>query len=796
MVTSTGCAILPVTAICAEASAASAQPQDQRDTGGIPSEDILVIGRKWQEPDIGNLPIDDTIEKDEILLLGSDTLGNLVEDLRFRTGSGRGREFTPILLINGRRAINRAEVLGLPAEAVERVQVLGERASLTYGDLPGRRVINIILKSSFRALTLKGAETLATEGGFDRFSANANYASIIGQSRLTLNVAALRDSPLLEAERAIAPEPLSPGTLIPDDELQFFYAEPQHRTLMPRNRSLKTSAAYTLPLGALTNLTLNASAAVGESDRQLGLASGQILAPTSAADASIRRYTGAALFQDQDAVNLGFGAEVSGQQGRWSWNGDLAFKRRVTDTNTELAPDFAPFQLAVDMGADPLGPIPLDILAPAANRTTSFASNSGELSILARGPLGELPAGTAWVNLRAALKANRTVSEVFTTTYSRVALSREELLLGANLQLPLASASVWKGGDIIASPGIEIREVSDFGTLASKSINLTWRPDPSFSLQGSIMFDRKAPGIMQLAAPQVTTPGVRLFDFKSGESVITTMIQQGNPDLRSEKDRNLRIGAVYQPFSGKRSLSFSFDYLRAVTTNPIGYPSATLDMQLAFPERFFHDDNGRIEAFDNSAINFGRALSKHIRTSAQWSWPIGQVEQGGKETASARLMGQLSHEWVLEDRLLVKPGVAVDYLNGDPKGFPGNVPRHRVTGKLGYAQAGLGGEIGFVWHSPSTLSHISPAPGQVPETLEFSDRLQIDLAAFVNLGEIQKRATTRSLLQGMRLRFGIENLTNSRPAVMRANGTTPYLYQPAFLLPQGRMISISLRKQF
>ena len=51
--------------------------------------------------------------------------------------------------------------------------------------------------------------------------------------------------------------------------------------------------------------------------------------------------------------------------------------------------------------------------------------------------------------------------------------------------------------------------------------------------------------------------------------------------------------------------------------------------------------------------------------------------------------------------------------------------------------------------------------------------------------------------KGMRMSMEVSNLLKSRPSVrLRADGSTPLSYQPAYLEPLGRTIRLSLRKQF
>jgi outer membrane receptor protein involved in Fe transport len=51
-------------------------------------------------------------------------------------------------------------------------------------------------------------------------------------------------------------------------------------------------------------------------------------------------------------------------------------------------------------------------------------------------------------------------------------------------------------------------------------------------------------------------------------------------------------------------------------------------------------------------------------------------------------------------------------------------------------------------------------------------------------------------LRGTRVSIGIDNIFNTRRDVTDATGATPLRYQPGYLDPLGRTISISFRKLF
>ncbi len=53
-----------------------------------------------------------------------------------------------------------------------------------------------------------------------------------------------------------------------------------------------------------------------------------------------------------------------------------------------------------------------------------------------------------------------------------------------------------------------------------------------------------------------------------------------------------------------------------------------------------------------------------------------------------------------------------------------------------------------------------------------------------------------SFLKGSRLRLSVDNIFNAQQRVTTQDGTVPLRYQPGFIDPQGRVISLSFRKRF
>ena len=69
-----------------------------------------------------------------------------------------------------------------------------------------------------------------------------------------------------------------------------------------------------------------------------------------------------------------------------------------------------------------------------------------------------------------------------------------------------------------------IDQLSDFGTLRSFGYGLNWTPITGVNLIVSHTNDQAAPTIQQLGSPVLYTPGVRVFDYVTGQTLDVTQV--------------------------------------------------------------------------------------------------------------------------------------------------------------------------------------------------------------------------------------------------------------------------------
>ena len=802
------------------ATAALTANLDSSTDGGL-REDIIVSAHRNRGAVIGDFPIEFELNEADLNALGGGEIGELLTALQPRTGANQGSAYAPVVLLNGRRISDQSEINKLPSEAVERIDILGSEAAMSFGYRPGRKVVNIVLRENFQATTGKLSQVTATDGGYGQSKADLSYTRIAGPARLTFDLGLQRNSGLREAERGISAPPNVDGIPVAEIDQPLAAREPDFRTLVPARRRGEFGASYSRPVSGATNLTINARVALERSKSQFGIPSAILaippdnpFAPASASVVELRRYAGdlAPLVQKVETETAQVGMVLDGDINRWNWTLTAKLNHALAKTVTDGGVDLSLVQSEIDNNSpalDPFGPLPDQLIGQADKRTARLTSDAADLLLEARGPILDLPAGTSWLNLKvggSAFRIRPTVRDG--SIVSKARLSREEAVLSGIVTIPVAGKNAGASaglGELSFNVGAELREVSDYGSLINTAYSINWRPSAKLSFQASYLKDRQAPSMQQLGGPVIVTPYVRLFDFGTGDTLEVTRSEGGNRALREADSEAIQLGLVYQLLSGRRSVSLSADYSDTTTHDQLGYLSAaTAEFQEAFPERFVRGSEGRIIAFDARPVNFARADTKQLRWGLQFALPLNGAEPDGasangpkNSSAGGRILGSLSYLWKIDDKLVLRRGLApLDHLAGVPNGFPGNSPRHEIRGQLGLYKGGIGTQASFQWQSRSVLRDIGHLqPGQ-ENRLIFRDRLRLDATVFMDFDKQKWLAGGSTWTKGTRLSVTMKNLFNARLRVHDVTGQTPFSYQPAFLDPIGRTFSISLRKQF
>ncbi|PKB25727.1 hypothetical protein B0I00_0933 [Novosphingobium kunmingense] len=731
-----------------------------------------------------------TYDEADIAALGAGSITDLLARVSPQTGSGRGRGGQPIILVNGMRISNFREMRNYPPESIRRMEVLPEEVALRYGYPADARVVNFILKDNFQSRSVETKLALPTAGGFSTWSAEGTLLRIDGPSRLSATVTADDTSPLTEAERAITPTNSAVAGQ-PDPQL--------YRSLIADSRNLGANVSWSTGIGADKKggqLSLNGN--VSRADSTSGSGLDALLAPLERASRTTTVAAGAGLNTSLGAWQLSATADANHTEGRTlidQFDGD----------GTDIA----------------------------SSNTDSLASLVTLMGRPLRLPAGEVAAtvkaGYAWSNIQSA--DTRSIA-------GPVNLTRGDVSTGINLAVPIASRR--EGvldaiGDLTANFSAGYNHLSDFGSLTDWSAGLSWSPTERLGFQASYLVNQAAPSLVQLGNPRTETYNVPVYDFTTGQTVQATVIGGGNAGLVKEQQRDLKLGVNWQ-IPGMTNSSLLVEYFRNSSSDvSASFPLLTPEIEAAFPGRVTRDASGRIVSVDQRPVTLAEQTGSRIRWGLNLGGTIGKADPstgtgafgmggggrrggaggppsgggprmggGGGRGGMGGMMGGpgggqgrwnfgLYHTVQLTSRVLVAPGgPALDLLAGDALSS-GGTPRHSLEFNAGGFYKGFGTFIQGTWSAPTRVS-ASGAPGT--SDLRFGALAKVNVNMFADLGRMASVTKAVPFLKGSRVGLQVENVFDARQRVTDASGAVPLSYQPDYLDPRGRVISLTFRKLF
>ncbi len=799
--------------IFAQDSAPAAASDPDLDESDVVEDEIVVTGQRERGAVIGDIEPEVQLNRAEIRSFGASNLGELLAAIAPQTSSGRGRDGGgPVVLLNGRRISGFSEIRGIPPEAIVRVDILPEEVALKYGYRADQRVVNFVLRPRFRAVTAELEAGMPTAGGRSSYEADVNILRINDAGRMSLDLALEHDTPLFESERDLVQPTADDMLLAP------------FRTLL--GESDKASINATLNRTIFGNVSATGNARFEATSSQSGLGLAQAL------DGSFDALR--PLDRESDGRTSHLGVALNGDLSRWRWSFTGNFDRAVNTSRTDT-----------DDGA----------------RDRSKSTNQslgGEL--VANGTLVELPAGALSATFKAGAETRGFESETLRAGVAQArSLSRDRVEGQASFDLPIASRrrDILAGiGSLSANFNLAADHLSDFGTLTTLGYGLNWSPIDIVDVIASVTHEDGAPSVQQLGDPSTLTPNVRVFDFTRGETVDVARLDGGNPDLLADNRRVFKLGVTVKPLK-KADLTLSANYTANHTRNVIAsFPTATPEIEAAFPERFVRDGSGRLVQIDSRPTNFARADREEVRWGITFSKPIGpqgppggfgaarrgggaggatpgtpptpgqsegatapsgeRAQRGGGQGGGrgfggpgggrggfggggrgGRLQLALYHTWRLEDSILIRDGVPeLDLLNGSAVGNRGGRPRHEIEFQSGFTKNGLGARVSVNWQDGTSVRGVTSGAAGSTGDLFFSDLATVNLRLFADLGQQRALVRDNRWLRGTRVTLSVDNLFDSRLDVRDATGATPIGYQPDLLDPLGRSVRLSVRKLF
>jgi hypothetical protein len=438
----------------------------------------------------------------DIQSYGVSTVTELLDELSIQTNSSRGRGGeSPVVLLNGKRISGLGEVRDIPTEAILRVDILPEETALSYGFTADQKVVNIVLRPRYRALTAEGTVQTPSAGGQVSGTLNGDQFRVRGDNRLNIDIKLSGNTDLTYASRGLTGlsngvpysvlgnvTGLSPRGQI-DPALTALAGKPvfvagvpavagtraltlqdfaatagvanvdnlgKVRDLSPANQSLTANLVGSRALGNQWAATLNASLTFNPSQSLQGLPTLTLVVPPGpyspfSQPVKVYRYLDrlGPIKQDTTSWSGHLGLTINKQAGPWRISLTGAYDHSDSLVDTGLGIDAAPLNalLSAGLGAfDPFGSIPPERLTALPDSQARSISDSGNLQVLVNGPLVKLPSGNLNVSFkfgdsqsgfRSASQRWDIVNDV--DVIQAVSLSRNDLNGQLNLDLPLAS---------------------------------------------------------------------------------------------------------------------------------------------------------------------------------------------------------------------------------------------------------------------------------------------------------------------------------------------------------------------
>ncbi len=554
---------------------------------------------------------------------GSNTAGNAYVDLR-----GLGSSST-LVLLNGQRlpsdAVSGSVDLNLiPTAAIERVDVLKDGASATYGSDALGGVVNIITRKDFVGSEISFAQNTPQQPGGKKQEISLVNGVNIGRANM-VNVVQYRDNEkVYSRDRSWSNTGLSttgspgswrdvggtwkadancPADMITNQQggtlCQFRYGD--YSTELPALQQLSVMSETTIPIGSRVTTRVRLGGTQKKVQWSYAPSPDIFVIPGAVADgmglpghtpgSDIQvRYRLTELGTRDSEVNtkaynvlLGNTVDVGG-----GWEVDVSTAYNRIHTLDQGVNGYAitnDLVTAITNGQfNPLG-------TPGARgnientRYQPWEKQTSELTsvdIKAAGPIAEMPSGDlglavgssyTFQKYRDEFDERSVAGDVFGNAGSSGGGQRDTRAVFTELTAPLTS-------DLELQLAGRYDEYSDFGSSTNPKVGLVYRPTKSVLLRGSVGTGFKAPLMQDLYAS--TSEGYPTFiDHVSCErekannvpgtpacspsQYLTT--SSGNTGLKEERSLSYNFGAMYEP---TRDFNISSDLFLTKMNNVVG----------------------------------------------------------------------------------------------------------------------------------------------------------------------------------------------------------------------------------
>jgi iron complex outermembrane recepter protein len=685
---------------------------------------------------------------------------------------------TTLVLVNGRRMslANRgrtADISGIPASAIERVEVLTDGASAIYGSDAIGGVVNFVLRDDF-----EGAETTlsyggVTSGGLRQGGLTQTVGRQWGSGHGLVSYDFLSASSLDRTDRdyAIA---LAPGTLTPDETrhnlLATFSQDLTNRLtlggdLIFSRREVKSS--FITPSTNPLNVQLN-------TDRTR---------------------------EDQGLINLGLDYEVSDSthaslRATYSENDTYRDSVRTRPNNPSVPPQFfvgPSHYTALDLTAMLDGAL---LALPGGDLRYSFGV----------GVLDEDYTGTNSSSGLTSAEIGRRTTYAFAELFAPLVGPEQDVPFVHRLELSLAAR--YTGPEDTSRPSIG----RDFGEATDPKIGLLWAPTSALSLRGTYGTSFRAPSLAQL-----DTVALPLFQVFSGTPIPSPGGPAGTqisvlgvaPGIEAESAETYAIGFDFRPESipgfELSTTYYSISYTDRIAAPP--FPLASLANPQNFPEIWMPQPSAATIASllqqsqlgpSNVAIDLSNipatsaALAalpnlwlldlreRNLALSNQDGLDVRVSQQFDMPWGDARVGANVTYILNYEQQAFV---TAAPVSTVDVAGFPADL-RGRVY--VGLSRGGFDGTLSANYVD----DYMNPGdPSGVARPVESWTTVDLSLAyTFAN---------ESGPLRGLRTNLSVQNLFDRDPPFFRSfAASNRYGFDQANANPLGRFVMIGLTKSW
>ncbi len=202
-------------------------------------------------------------------------------------------------------------------------------------------------------------------------------------------------------------------------------------------------------------------------------------------------------------------------------------------------------------------------------------------------------------------------------------LSRTTGTAGINLDLPISrrGRDFSALGNLTLNGNAEVNQLSDFGTMTTIGAGVNFSPVDRLNFIASWTREDGPPTINQLGDPVLETPGTRIFDFTTGQTVLVNAITGGNRSLDADRRSVMKLSGNWQPFP-TTDLRLRAEYVHQKIDRPISNITVTPQIEAAFPERFVRDASGQLVAVDLRPINFEDSTRDQLQFGFDFTHPL------------------------------------------------------------------------------------------------------------------------------------------------------------------------------